>query len=147
MKKEMRTIWGLLALVLVLAVAAAVVIVNTPAAAEESPDMTKYVWVKSEDGISLSTAPVELIPAEMLRISVDKKAIQEKEWLEADISLPYIPPSIQHIIVTDIWHGAFAVWQQTGEHTLHVKFWAGDLRAFATPEYCYLVILTEWQRP
>ncbi|MBR4539010.1 MAG: hypothetical protein IKO52_09210 [Clostridia bacterium] len=145
MRRELKNVLIMLAMLLVMAVAAVIVIHNASGEAAESPDLTRYVRIISDDGISLSTAPVELIPAELLRMSVDKKAIQEKDWLEADISLPYIPVGIKYLILTDGQHITMAVWEQTGEHTIHVKFSVKELREFSTPEVCYLVILTEWR--
>lgn len=147
MRRELKTILIMLMLLLVMAIAAVIVIHNTGAEAAESPDLAKYVWITSDDGISLSTAPVELIPAELLRMSVDKELIQKKDWLEADISLPYIPPNIKYLILTDGQHITMGIWEQTGEHTIRVKFSAKELRDFSTPEVCYLVILTEWRNP
>lgn len=143
MRRELKNILIMLALLVVMAVAAVIVIHNASAEAAESPDLTKYVWITSDDGISLSTAPVELIPAELLRISVDKESIQEKDWLEANISLPYIPPNIKYLVLTDGRHITMGIWEQTNEHTIHVKFSAKESRDFSTPEVCYLVILAE----
>ena len=146
MRRELTIVWTLLLLLAVVAVAAGIMIHTAGAEAVDSPNLTKYVWIRSNDGISLSTAPVELIPAELLRVSVDKEAIQEKDWLEADISLPYVPPDIKYLILTDGQHITMGVWDQMGEHTIRVKFSGKELRQFSMTEVYYLVILTERQR-
>ena len=103
----------------------------------------EMVRVESADGIALSAAPVEQWPGAMLRVAFDEEILAEKQGcLEATVTLPYIPPNLYTVILSDgqsMIHGYFEI---LGPGTILVGFPAEEIRKFQCVQFCYLVFVT-----
>ena len=90
--------------------------------------------------LRLSDAPMDLYMAACLRVDVVSMDV-DGAW--ADLTLPYVPPSIAYVLLFDGWHLIHGAWEQTGEPTLRVRFRADELAALDGTVGVYLVILAE----
>jgi hypothetical protein len=131
MRSEVKLVMGLLALLIVLTIAAGIVIAKAEALpAQEAPALT--------GDLQLSGAPGELTVVACLRVDVVSMSA-DGAW--ADLTLPYVPPSIAGVMLFDGWHMIHGVWEQTGESILHLRFWPDDLQRLDGTVGIYLVIL------
>lgn len=138
MRRELKNVLLLIALVLALAVVAMIVVNRASAEALPSPD-AKAMLALSGD-LRLSDAPVDVYVAECLRVDV---ANTSSDGVWAELELPYVPPGILSIALVDGFHMIHGVWQQTSETTLQVRFWANDIERLDGTIGIYLVVLAE----
>lgn len=96
---------------------------NYGAYAEALPSPTAADMLALEGGLKLSEAEVELEITDCMR--VDVTGMQE-DGIWADLKLPYVPPSIRHVLLFDGFHLLHGEWEQTGESTLRVHFPRGE---------------------
>lgn len=90
--------------------------------------------------LRISEAPMDLYVAECLRVDVASISA-DGAW--ADLTLPYVPPSIWGVALFDGYHAIHGVWTQTEENTLRVLFWREDVTRLDGTVGIYLVILAE----
>lgn len=90
--------------------------------------------------LRISEAPMDLYVAECLRVDV---ASMSADGAWADLTLPYVPPSIFSVILFDGYHVIHGVWQWIGGDTLRVFFWPSDVARLDGTVGVYLVILAE----
>ena len=140
MKKELKNALGLLALVLVLAVAAVIVVTNAGAEALPSPEASALVALSGD--LKLSEAPLNIYVAECLRVDVALCG-PACQGIKADLTLPYVPPSIWGVALFDGWHLVQGAWEQTGETTMRLFFWQEDVERLDGTVGIYLVVLAE----
>ena len=136
MRRELKIIWVILALLIILALVAVVWMHNAKADALP-PDPPALVLAGD---LRLSDAPMDLYMAACLRVDVVSMDV-DGAW--ADLTLPYVPPSIAYVLLFDGWHLIHGAWEQTGEPTLRVRFRADELAALDGTVGVYLVILAE----
>lgn len=133
MKSEVKLVMGLLALLIVLTIATGIVMAKADALpAQEAPALT--------GDLRLSDAPMGLYVAECMRVDL-VSAGADGAW--ADLTLPYVPPSIAGVMLFDGWHMIHGVWEQTGETTLRLRFWPEDVARLDGTVGIYLVVLAE----
>jgi len=121
----------------------------SPANGEEtyvkSPSLENYVLVKSDDGVTLSKHPIELYAADMIRVSINKEAL-EKEYIEADVSLPLIPERLQYVLITEGWNMAHGYIKSTiDDNTVRIVILAEDLKDFKQMENLYMVFVCSFR--
>lgn len=140
MRRELKIIFAMLALLLVMTVIAAIVIHNTDAKAEALPSPRVDDMLALSGDLQLSDAPMDLYVAECLRVDVVSMST-DGAW--ADLTLPYVPPSIWGVALFDGYHMIHGVWERIGENTLHLRFWPEDVARLDGTVGIYLVILAE----
>ena len=138
MRHELKTVLIMLVLLLVLTVIAAIVIHNTDAKAEALPSPNASKLLALTGDLRLSDAPMDLYVAECLRVDI-VSAGTDGAW--ADLTLPYVPPSIWGVMLFDGYHAIHGVWEQTGENILRVRFWPEDVEKMDSTVGVYLVIV------
>ena len=138
MRRELKNVLLLIALVVALALLAVIVVHNAKAEALLSPD-AKTMLALSGD-LRLSDAPMDIYVAECLRVDVVRTS-SDGAW--AELTLPYVPPGILSVALFDGWHMIHGAWQQAGETTLRVRFWANDIERLDGTIGIYLVVLAE----
>lgn len=131
MKHEYRFVMGMLAFLVVLVIVSAIVVAKA-----DVPPRT----VSLTGGFQLSGAPKTLTVAECLRVDL-VSAGSDGSW--ADLTLPYVPPSIWGVTLFDGYHLIYGNWTQTGENTLRLFFWPEDVARLDGTVGMYLVILAE----
>lgn len=132
MKRELKILWTLLAL-LVIAAVAAVVMAQT-VQAEALPELT--------GGLRISEAPVDMRVAECLRVDVAWPDADE-DAISAELTLPYVPPSIWGVALYDGYRLIYSAWEQTGDNTLQLQFRIRDLVRLDGTVGLYLLIVAE----
>lgn len=140
MRRELKIVLSMLALLIVLTVIAAIVIHNTYAKAEALPSPRVDDMLALTGDLQLSDAPINLYVAECLRVDVVSMSA-DGAW--ADLTLPYVPPSIMGVALFDGFHLINGLWQQTSETTLRLRFWPEDVGRLDGTVGLYLVILAE----
>ena len=133
MRNELKIIAILLALLILIAVSAVIIVHN--AHAEALPPALS-------GDLLISDAPVNLYAVAILRVDVDPSQWDD-QGIWADLTLPYVPPSIAAVILFDGWHMIHGVWEQTGESTLRLRFLPSDLQLLDGTVGVYLIILGE----
>lgn len=93
--------------------------------AEKSPDIAQMV--DYEGGLSSSSFPNNLVPADLLRVDADLDKTDEDGYLTADVTLLCVTDNLYTVILTDGYHIIQAIWTQE-EDTLHLKFAVKDLK-------------------
>ena len=136
MRRELKNILLLIALVLAMAVVAVIVVNNAKAEALFSQDAAHLLSLTGD--MRLSEAPVEFRLAECLRVDVVSIS-NDGVW--GDLTLPYVPPSILGAALFDGFHICYGVWQQVGETTLRLRFWPEDVARLDGTVGIYLIIL------
>lgn len=137
MRRELKNTLLFIALMLALAVAVVIVAHNAEAEALPSPDAASMLALSGD--LRLSDAPKTLTVAECLRVDL-VSAGSDGSW--ADLTLPYVPPSIWGVMLFDGYHMIHGVWTQAVD-TLRLFFWPDDLARLDGTVGIYLVILAE----
>ena len=133
MRNELKIVAILLALLILIATSAVIIVHN--AHADALPPALS-------GGLRISDAPVDLYAVAILRVDVDPSQWDD-HGVWADLTLPYVPPSICAVLLFDGWHVVYGIWNQTEENTLRLRFWADDLERLDGTVGVYLVILAE----
>lgn len=108
---------GIMAALVVLAMS------NYGAYAEALPSPTAVEHLRLDGDLELTGQDVDLVVTDCLR--VDVTCIRE-DGIWADLTLPYVPPSIRYVLLFDGWHLLHGEWEQTGESTLRIHFPPGE---------------------
>ena len=138
-KHEKLAYIGLSALVLLIVVTLIFFVCRT-GNAETVPSPNASALVALDGGLSLTGAEPDIRIAECLRVDV---LYCEENWAVADLTLPKLPPGIMDAALFDGWHLIHARWEEIGETTLRLRFWAEDLARLDCTVGVYLVILAE----
>ncbi len=94
-------------------------------------------------GLTLSEAPLDITIFEVLRVDADVGLINEQEYIQATVRLPYVPEEgLDRVLLYDGYHIAHGAWERTGECELCVTFSCDDLRHFDGTVGLYLVLIT-----
>lgn len=93
--------------------------------AEKSPDIERMV--DYEGGLSSSSFPNNLVPADLLRVDLDLGETDADGYLTSDVTLLCVPDNLYTVILTDGYHVIQSIWTKE-EDTLHLKFAAKDLQ-------------------
>lgn len=121
-----RKDWFPVALGILCGIMAALVLLalsNYGAYAEALPSPTAAEHLRLDGDLELVPADVDLVVTDCLR--VDVTCIRE-DGIWADLTLPYVPPSIRYLLLFDGFHLLHGAWEPEGESTLRVHFPWGD---------------------
>lgn len=98
------------------------------------------IMLLNGDGLEMSNASVELYSSFVFRVDIEKKYVDENRLIQAEFSLPYIPPALYNVILWDGWHTAYTVWEVSGPHTLKIRFGGEQLKDFYMVEHLYVIM-------
>lgn len=113
---------------------------NYGAYAEAIPSPKAADYLRLDGDLELSPAGVDLEITDCLRVNIPT-VHDDGAW--ADLTLPYVSPSIRYILLFDGFHLFHADWEQIEDYTLRIHFWPDDVERLDGTVGIYLVILAE----
>lgn len=135
--------WFHACLCILLGIMAALVLLalsNYGAYAEALPSPKAADFLRLDGDLELAPAGVDLEITDCLRVNIPT-VHDDGAW--ADLTLPYVPPSIRHVLLFDGYHLFHADWEQIEDYTLRIHFWADDLARLDGTVGLYLLIVAE----
>ena len=116
--------------------------ISAKAEGVNSPSLSSYVWIRSDDGMEFNNSAMELYPADIVKIRINPDQMEGKTIVKAVVSLPMLPERLFNVVLTDGWTVSYSVWEIIDDHTASVTFAVKDIKKFYQTNNLYMVFVS-----